>query len=91
MATSNQCRFCKVMFPVKDPNEHVCTDCLAEMKKVLSEDEKLKYQFLEIVIKDEVCIERIAKAVFTVPVKNVGIGGEGSLAEFFRKDRKAST
>lgn len=88
---TNQCRFCKTMFPTEILEEHICPDCIQEVKKVLSENEKLKYQFLEIVIKDEVCIDRIAKAVFGVPVKNIGLGGEGSVAEFFRRDRKTSS
>lgn len=85
---TNVCRFCKVHFQTSNQEQHVCDDCLQEVKKTVIEDSKLKFELLEQALKDEICIERIAKAVFDIPSKNVGLGGEGSLADFFRKRRK---
>lgn len=78
----NQCRFCKLVFQTDDASNHVCNDCRQEVKDTINKDERMKLDFLEVILKDQIAIERIAKQIFEVPVRNIGIGGEGSIAEF---------
>lgn len=88
---NNVCRFCKVHFPTEKADNSVCDACRDEVKKTVQNDERMKLDFLEAVLKDEIAIERIAKALFEVPARNVGIGGDGSLADFFRHRTKTNT
>ena len=85
------CRFCKSAFQTQDLEQHVCEDCRCEVKHAIEIDPKFKFELLETILKDTVCIERIAKAVFDVPARQLGIGGDSSLADFFRKRNKANS
>lgn len=85
------CRFCKTQFSTEDLKKHVCDDCFSEVKTVIVEDEKLRFQLIEAILKDQIVIERLAKQVFSVPVKNIGIGGSGSIADFFRPEGEADS
>ena len=88
---NNVCRFCKVHFQTENGENHVCDSCREEVKKTVQNDERMKLDFLDVVLKDEIVIERIAKKLFEVPARNVGIGGDGSLADFFRHRTKANS
>jgi hypothetical protein len=79
------CRICKIEFK-SEIQESLCLSCKTAILRCITEDPKLKLEFLEKVMQDQICIERIAKAIFNVPARTLGIGGPGSLAEFFRKE-----
>ena len=81
------CRICKIEFKSTE-QESLCDTCKATILKCFTEDPKLKLEFLDNVVKDGICIERIAKAIFEVPARTLGIGGPGTLAEFFREEDK---
>ncbi len=85
------CRFCKVHFVSEIQEIHACPDCLEEIKRTIIEDPKLKLELLEKALQDVIIIERIAKAVFEVECKNVGLDGAGSLAQFFCRKRKTTS
>lgn len=87
----NQCRFCKVHFQTDSQEDHVCGPCKDEVKDTITKDPKLKLELLETLLKDEIAIERIAKEIFNVPVRNIGVGGDGTIADFFRFRAKTNT
>jgi len=46
-------------------------------------DNSIKFQFLEGIL-DDVILTRIAKSVFMLKAKSVGLEGSGTIADFFR-------
>lgn len=51
--------------------------------KNLLQDNETKFQFLEGIL-DEKVLEKIAKAIFSLKAKPIGLEGSGSIADFFR-------
>jgi hypothetical protein len=78
--------------------ETICGDCTESVKTLLKHDRSLqdemftvirgdstlKFEFLESAIDDEKVLTRLAKCMLKIPAKDIGLGGPGSLAEFFR-------
>ena len=88
------CRFCKSPFQ-SDEVDTSCPDCNIEIKRILKadplflkeilSDPQLKYSFLESVLEDENVVKRIAKSWLALPATDFGLGGPGTIAQYFRK------
>jgi hypothetical protein len=59
-------------------------DFMNEVLKELKKNPDIKYEFLESAMGDENVLKKIGKALMSVQVKDIGLGGSGTLAEFFR-------
>jgi len=93
------CRFCNQNFDTDDREffETICASCtesvkdfmkhdkefLREVFALIKSDEEIKYEFLESALSDSKILGRIAKAMFKLNAKDAGIGGPGTIAEFF--------
>ena len=59
---------------------------MKQVIEIAKGDSDLKYEFLESALDDDKVLTRIAKSMFRLPAKDIGIGGPGSIADFFRPE-----
>lgn len=62
-----------------------------DLFQMLMADDEIKFKFLETVLDDDKILMRIAKRIFEVPAKAVGLGGPGSIAQYFPASLSATT
>jgi len=90
------CRFCKIQFKDVEGEKVVCGDCKKiindiletenpkqELLNLLISDPDIKFDFLDSILADEKVVKRIAKSVFNEKATEVGLGGPGTIAQFF--------
>ena len=95
------CRICKLEFrPEVDKTAVVvCKDCTGAIKEVLFTDSErkdildilvkdndIKNVFVDKMLDDQDVLKKVCLKLFSMPVKDIGLGGSGSIADFFREE-----
>ncbi len=82
------CMLCEQQFKNKSII-HVCNHCMNVFVKALIKDKRIKDEILKEVSEDKDFISVITNKIFhETNAVDVGLGGAGTIAEFFRKKRK---
>jgi len=84
------CFFCKREFR-GEPDDTSCDHCRNVVVAAVRGNGRLRDIIINTLMNDENFINEMAKKIFQIPASDVGLGGPGSLAQFFRKKRKKKT
>ena len=57
-----------------------------DIEKLLKDD-KIKSKIVENLLEDDIFINKLARKLFTQPVKDIGLCAPGNIIEFFQNDR----
>ena len=79
------CLFTGQEFKTSDINDILSPDTRAAILKVFTLDKKLKESIVTAILTDENTIVEIARTMFSVRAKEVGLNSPGSIADLFRK------
>lgn len=84
------CQFCKTQFRAEEL-ESICDHCKGVLSNALTKSQKLRRAVAEYLMQDSDFIKNIAKEIFDIPAVEIGLGGPGTIAQFFRRKRKKSS
>jgi hypothetical protein len=65
------CRICKIQFQA-EKSVTICEDCIKSI--------------IGAVVSNDECVIQLGKKIFELPAQTFGVGGTGSVANFFRRE-----
>lgn len=91
------CAFTKIEFDAKDPNTQISPFAKSIIIEIMNEnplikkeimetikaDPDLKFDFLDSILGEEPVLKRIAKELLKLKLTEIGIGGPGTIADYF--------
>jgi len=88
MPTKN-CYFCNVEFNSSEGDELVtCDICAGIICRIVNRSKKVRKKIIKSLITDNDFIKEIGKKLFETPIVDIGLGGPGTLAQWFCEKRK---
>ena len=82
-----QCRFCSQFFNAESDDlyfQTICNDCKLSVKEFIKNDKESMKEIICMVKNDNEVLTKLAKCLFEVPAQEIGLGGRGSIADYFR-------
>lgn len=85
--TEKICRFCKIGIKVERDDPSICIDCKSMIQDIVTKDPQFKLEFINSILQDKMVLERIAKEILSIPVRQLNIGSDLDLGGFLSKKR----
>lgn len=82
------CRICKIQFKTEEnaPELTLCKDCTKAIEEAVLKDNAIAVSLAKVLVQNPVAMLELGKAMLSIQMKDIGLGGPGSIAEFFREE-----